>query len=117
MLALAPSTGLFGQNPDAPVKELDELAAIYSKNLKPYLLQFAKLQVPPTMDSCEQPRYQAALLTMYEIKEEYVLKELCRLAKSQKREHYISSFSRTYRFEFPGLDYAYFKNVKQRLRI
>lgn len=114
-LALFPKVKVLGQNPnDVLLKELDELAAIYSKNLKPYLLQFAKLQVSPNLDSCEQPRYQEAVVQMYELKEKYVLKELCSsLLKMPKRETYVSTFSRTFQFEFPGLDYMYFKKCEE----
>ncbi|MCK6616941.1 MAG: hypothetical protein L6Q51_04790 [Cyclobacteriaceae bacterium] len=113
-LALSLSSELFAQNPnDALTKQLDELTSIYSKNLKPYLLQFAKLQSPQNLDSCERQRYQEAIVKMYEIKEEYILKELySSFLKMPQRENYISSFSRTYQFEFPGLDYMYFKKCE-----
>jgi len=110
------SSQVFAQNLNEPLEnKLNEIAAIYSKNLKPYLLHFAELQTPPNLDSCERPRYRQAIVKIYETKEEFMLKELFSafLKKPERKlESYMSAFSTTYQVEFPGLDYAYFKKCE-----
>lgn len=110
----------YGQVNDSFKREFENIANVFEDNIKPYLKNFAEVQINPGSDSITRQNAFKAQYFLFEQKVKNLrsesFEELSKKTESINEDFLLGYFTFLYSIEFPGLDYQYFKNCNDQIK-